>query len=267
MKWRHYLILIRFLRFALLLPLINCTLLFSNPPEIEYFDTRSALLTIVGLSNHFLFSSGESATSTPPDAVNPLNPENSTVKAPVPIPNDLPGLYMYSGNYKQITFTTEPGFFVVYTYNSNTPPNDPICLGEQPGQPEPIPIYSSPNPWYIKAIACRTGYEDSDIFMGEYLLTGKITNPEITIEVIEQNTYEVTMNANATEYDPPPESQTICYGIDSNPSCGGVDGSNGVCSLGTNYTTPFTVGAGYTVYAISCHINYRQSNPKSWTAP
>jgi hypothetical protein len=318
MKWRFFLILVRYSVIASLLPLLNCTLLFSNPPETEYFDTRSNLLAIVGLSNHLLFSTSEQQTSdeiqfSPAAGIyfedqivtiqgrpgseiffrineslldcesgNPLSsiPVNTTgttiyaiscmdgdpvanasatytLQAPVPIPNDPPGLDM-SGGYKEITFPIVQGFLLTLTTGSSFPPTDPVCPLIQE-QINPISIYPSPNPWYIKAISCRSGYEPS-LFSGEYYLTGKLFKPTINSSLVAQNTYEVTMNANATGDDPPGLSQTICYHFNAPPSCGGDSGNDGICSVGLKYTGSLFITETTNIQAISCYPNYRQSN-------
>ncbi|MDF3820880.1 chitobiase/beta-hexosaminidase C-terminal domain-containing protein [Leptospira sp. 96542] len=185
------------------------------------------------------------------DSVLAISPSYS-LKAGVPVPTIAAGVYQTTQNIDFSTLTT--GATTHMTFGTSLPP-DPTCAS--PSTTVNIPIHS---PSYrIKAIACKAGYANSDIFTsGVYTVTGTMSAPNLTGPLGVNNF--VTLNAVT-----PPSTQTLCYAIGADPECSATNGglpsvTGGFCATGsTAYSTAVPFVTSGELRARSCSNQYIQS--------
>ncbi|TGN19237.1 chitobiase/beta-hexosaminidase C-terminal domain-containing protein [Leptospira idonii] len=174
-----------------------------------------------------------------------------TLKAGTPSPSLTPGVYQTA---QTISFSnTTSGVSTHVTHGAS--PADPNC-GSPTGSVT-IPLNTAN--YIVKAISCKAGYTDSDLFTGTYTITGTVPSPTLSGPTGLGNTITVTANL-------PPSTQTLCYKIGSDPECSSTNGgtalsTGGYCASGTTvYSTSVPIATSSDFRARSCSTDYTQSS-------
>jgi hypothetical protein len=163
-----------------------------------------------------------------------------------------PGTYQTA----QILNFNSPTTGAIFHYTLNG--ENPTCSDPSP----PIALNTSPTPaTTVKVIACRAGFENSNIFSGVYEITGTVANPTISDPTGLTNLVTITPNA-----PPVVGSQVICYRTDgTNPECsashlGTPSNTGGFCAANNNvYTAEIPIPSTTTILARSCASNWTMS--------
>ncbi|WCL49780.1 chitobiase/beta-hexosaminidase C-terminal domain-containing protein [Leptospira sp. GIMC2001] len=165
--------------------------------------------------------------------------------------NPTSGIYQTVQN---LTITTNTNTAVIrYSDDGVTVPD---CLGSGNLYTASIPLNLNTTTT-IRAIGCKSGYNDANVAPTNYTITGKVPSPSIA----ETGVDEILIGPIGP--DPQLLLQVICYTLDnSNPSCStltsGTCGATSTQSLGA-FSLTFTT----TVKAVSCSNNWTQSDISS----
>jgi len=167
-----------------------------------------------------------------------------------PTPDVTAGTY---GTGQTITFTsTTIGSDI--RINSGLTPPDPTCADAVQSS---INLPNASGLVVIKAISCKTNYQSSTVFTGNYIIGQPVPQPNLSVDTNQ------IVNITAVT---PPASQTRCYttnGTDPlcSPSNGGAPGTLGnFCAAGsTPFTAPFQITTTTDFRARSCSTGNLQS--------
>ncbi|BDA79643.1 hypothetical protein LPTSP3_g25730 [Leptospira kobayashii] len=175
------------------------------------------------------------------------------LKANIPSPSVSSGVYQIAQN---IGFSSTTSGATIHVTHGTSLPSDPSCAS--PTGNVSIPL-NTPS-YYIKAIACKSGFTDSDIYTSAaYTVTGTVPAPSLSGPAGVLNTLTLTENS-------PPSGQTLCYRIGADPECSATNGGSalntgGFCASGTvAYTAPVPINVSSDFRARACSNNYIQSS-------
>jgi hypothetical protein len=204
----------------------------SQPINITKHDTR---ITAIACKSGWT----DSAT----------NPVIYTLKADTPTPDTAAGTY---GNATTIVFSSSTGATLHGVYGSSgSPPADPTCASPIV---DTIIIPAGSGAQMVKAIACRTDFQDSNLFTGVYTVNSPVTAPTLTIPYLDN-----AVNVSNT-------GTVQCYTASgTDPECSATNGgvpsiTGGFCASGsTQYAAPVPIAVTTDFRARSCQTGYNQS--------
>ncbi|WP_411821916.1 FN3 associated domain-containing protein [Leptospira sp. 'Mane'] len=175
-----------------------------------------------------------------------------TLKAAPPSPSVASGIFQTAQN---IGFSSITLGSTIHLTHGTSLPADPNCSSATGNVPIPLNTAT----YYIKAIACKSGFSDSDIFTSAvYTVTGTVSSPSISGPAGVTNSVSLSSNT-------PPAVQTLCYKIGADPECSATNGgtpsnTGGLCASGTiPYTAPVPISVSSDFRTRACSNDYLAS--------
>lgn len=176
--------------------------------------------------------------------------DSYTLKAAIPSPSILPGIYTsnQSIHFSSITSSSDIRWAIGST---------PNCSSSS-GSVNLMQATGSQN---VQAISCKAGYENSIISIGVYQMNGVVTPVTILGPSGLQNQITVLKNPS-----PAIGLQTACYKLDGVPQCslvsdGTVNSQGGFCALGSiPYSTSVPISVSSTFQVRSCSSGWENSS-------